>query len=79
VYTLDAAAQLVLQDQNAARGCAAGVQYGYLRPLGSLSGTGLDFIIVQKFVERFYAVRIFSGGCRLRVCLMCFFLLWSGI
>jgi hypothetical protein len=58
VYTLDAAAQLVPQDQNAAWGGEAGVQYGYIGPLGSLSGSGLDFIIGQKFMERFYAVRI---------------------
>jgi Eukaryotic aspartyl protease len=81
VYTLDAAAQLVPQDQNAVWGGVAGVQYGYFGPLGSLSGSGLDFIIGQKFMERFYAVRILSEECRLRVYLynVFFYLLWPGI
>jgi len=55
-FTLEPAAQLIPQDQNEAWGGVPGVQYGYLGPLGSPSGEGLDFIIGQKFMERFYAV-----------------------
>lgn len=55
-FTLDATAQLLPTDQNAAWGGASGVQYGYIGPIGADSGTGLDFIIGQKFMERFYAV-----------------------
>jgi hypothetical protein len=38
------------------------VQYGYFGPLGSLANGELDFIIGQKFMERFYAVCIFFLG-----------------
>lgn len=62
VYALDAAAQLIPEDQNTIWGGVPGVQYGYFGPMGSLSNGKLDFIIGQKFMERFYAVCIFSGG-----------------
>ncbi|PCH39175.1 aspartic peptidase A1 [Wolfiporia cocos MD-104 SS10] len=55
-YVLDSTAQLLPQDQNTAWGGKPGLQYGYIGPLGSNSGEGLDFIIGQKFMERFYAV-----------------------
>ncbi|KAH9944871.1 acid protease [Amylocystis lapponica] len=56
VFTLEPAAQLIPQDQNKAWGGEPGVQYGYVGPLGAFSGEGLDFIIGQKFMERFYAI-----------------------
>ncbi|PCH34945.1 acid protease [Wolfiporia cocos MD-104 SS10] len=55
-YVLDPTAQLLPQDQNTAWGGKPGLQYGYIGPLGSNSGEGFDFIIGQKFMERFYAV-----------------------
>jgi len=55
-FTLDPIAQLLPQDQNVAWGGEPGLQYGYIGPLGSPSGEGLDFIIGQKFMERYYAV-----------------------
>ncbi|EIW85643.1 acid protease [Coniophora puteana RWD-64-598 SS2] len=55
-FALDAAAQLIPEDQNIAWGGSAGVQYGVVGNLGSLSGEGLDFIVGQKFMERYYAI-----------------------
>lgn len=55
-FTLDVEAQLLPVWQNTAWGAEPNLQYGYIGPIGSLSGTGLDFIIGQKFMERFYAV-----------------------
>ncbi|KZT68718.1 acid protease [Daedalea quercina L-15889] len=55
-FTLDVEAQLLPVWQNAAWGAEPNLQYGYIGPIGSLSGTGLDLIIGQKFMERFYAV-----------------------
>lgn len=56
LFTLDAEAQLLPTDQNTAWGGEPGLQYGYIGPIGEDSGTGLDFIIGQKFMERYYAV-----------------------
>jgi len=56
IFSLDAAAQLIPQDENAAWGGEPGVQYGVVTNLGTNSGEGLDFILGQKFMERFYAV-----------------------
>ena len=50
--------------QNTAWGAEPNLQYGYIGPLGSLSGEGLDFIIGQKFMERFYAVSPMHCGRR---------------
>lgn len=55
-FTLNAEAQLLPVDQNTAWGAEPHLQYGYIGPIGSPSGEGLDFIIGQKFMERFYAV-----------------------
>ncbi|KAF9232454.1 acid protease [Melanogaster broomeanus] len=46
IFSMDVAAQLIPTDQNTAWGGVASKQYG----------VGLDFIIGQKFMERFYAV-----------------------
>ncbi|KAG8221143.1 acid protease [Butyriboletus roseoflavus] len=56
VFTMDVAAQLIPTDQNIAWGGVAGKQYGVVTKLGSDSGQGFDFIIGQKFMERYYAV-----------------------
>ncbi|KAG1747768.1 acid protease [Suillus paluster] len=56
VFSMDIAAQLVPLDQNTAWGGQAGVQYGVVGKLGTDSGGGLDFIIGQKFMEKYYAV-----------------------
>ncbi|KAG0704563.1 acid protease [Suillus ampliporus] len=55
-FSMDTAAQLVPLDQNTAWGTPAGVQYGIVSNLGSNSGEGFDFIIGQKFMEKYYAV-----------------------
>jgi len=55
-FILDAAAQLLPKDQNVVWGADPDTQYGYIGPMGQISGTGLDFIIGQKFMERYYAV-----------------------
>lgn len=56
VFSLDAAAQLIPIDQNTAWGLSANKQYGIVSYLGTNSGEGLDFIIGQKFMEKYYAV-----------------------
>lgn len=56
VFSMTVAAQLIPQDQNTAWGGVANKQYGVVSSLGSPSGEGLDFIIGQKFMERYYAV-----------------------
>lgn len=56
VFVMDVAAQLIPTDQNIAWGGVAGKQYGVVANLGTNSGEGLDFIIGQKFMERYYAV-----------------------
>ncbi|KAF8141387.1 acid protease [Boletus edulis] len=56
VFSMDVAAQLIPTDQNTAWGGVSGKQYGVVANLGSNSGEGLDFIIGQKFMERYYAV-----------------------
>ncbi|KAG1718675.1 acid protease [Suillus paluster] len=56
VFSLDAAAQLIPTDQNTAWGLSANKQYGIVSYLGTNSGEGLDFIIGQKFMEKYYAV-----------------------
>ena len=55
-FTLDVAAQLVPPSQNAAWGGVPGKQYGVASPLGSNSGSGLDFIIGMLVMERHYTV-----------------------
>lgn len=62
-FTMDVAAQLIPTDQNIAWGGVAGKQYGVVASMGSNSGKGFDFVIGQKFMERYYAVS--SGApCR---------------
>ncbi|KAG0704600.1 acid protease [Suillus ampliporus] len=56
VFSMDTAAQLIPLDQNTAWGGQAGVQYGVIINMGANSGEGLDFIIGQKFMEKYYAV-----------------------
>ncbi|EPT02915.1 hypothetical protein FOMPIDRAFT_1035599 [Fomitopsis schrenkii] len=55
-FILDVEAQLLPVWQNTAWGAEPNLQYGYIGPIGAPSGEGLDFIIGQKFMERFYAV-----------------------
>ncbi|KAH9832517.1 acid protease [Rhodofomes roseus] len=55
-FVLDVEAQLLPIWQNTAWGAEPNLQYGYIGPIGSPSGEGLDFILGQKFMERFYAV-----------------------
>ncbi|KAG2143546.1 acid protease [Suillus bovinus] len=56
VFSLDAAAQLIPINQNAAWSLSTSLRYGIVSNLGANSGEGLDFIIGQKFMERYYAV-----------------------
>ncbi|KAG2143757.1 acid protease [Suillus bovinus] len=56
VFSMDTAAQLIPLNQNTALGGKAGVQYGVISSLDGNSGEGLDFIIGQKFLEKFYVV-----------------------
>ncbi|EIW85626.1 aspartic proteinase precursor [Coniophora puteana RWD-64-598 SS2] len=54
--TLSPDAQLIPQNRSAAWGGKPGVQYGAVGSLGRASGEGLDFVLGQKFLERYYAV-----------------------
>ncbi|KIK41818.1 hypothetical protein CY34DRAFT_12798 [Suillus luteus UH-Slu-Lm8-n1] len=56
VFSLDTAAQLIPLDQNTVWGGQTGVQYGTVTSLGTDSGAGLDFIIGQKFMEKYYVI-----------------------
>ncbi|KAJ8595582.1 hypothetical protein M405DRAFT_727739, partial [Rhizopogon salebrosus TDB-379] len=56
VFTMDVAAQLIPIDQNSAWTGNPGVQYGTVGPMGYSSGQGLDVILGQKFLEKYYAV-----------------------
>ncbi|KAF9224223.1 acid protease [Gyrodon lividus] len=56
VFSMDAAAQLIPTDQNTFWGGDPSKQYGVVTNLGSTSGEGLDFILGQKFMERYYTV-----------------------
>ncbi|KAG1741518.1 acid protease [Suillus paluster] len=56
VFTMDVAAQLVPIGQDSAWDGNPGVQYGTVGPLGRQSGQGWDFVLGQKFLERYYAV-----------------------
>ncbi|KAG0707904.1 acid protease [Suillus ampliporus] len=56
VFIMDIAAQLIPIDQDSAWGGNPGVQYGTIGPLGHQSGQGWDFILGQKFLEKYYAV-----------------------
>lgn len=56
VFSLDKAAQLIPLDQNTFWGGQTGVQYGTVCNLGTGSGAGLDFIIGQKFMEKYYVI-----------------------
>lgn len=62
VLVMDVAAQLVPQDENLVWGGVAGKQYGVVGEYDKLKG-GLDFILGQKFMERYYAV---GGGFAVR-------------
>ncbi|KAH9951514.1 acid protease [Amylocystis lapponica] len=55
-FTLMPSAQLVPKSQNTDYGGNSTVQYGIVGSAGAPSGTGLDFILGQKFMERYYAV-----------------------
>ena len=55
-FTMDVASQLFPTDENTALGGEAGKRYGVVGNLGDLSGAGLDFILGQKFLERYYSV-----------------------
>ncbi|KIO07573.1 hypothetical protein M404DRAFT_8365 [Pisolithus tinctorius Marx 270] len=63
IFSMDVAAQLIPTDQNEAWGGVAGKQYGVVANLGTLSGQGLDFIIGQKFMERYYVVFDADNNC----------------
>jgi len=52
--TLKAEDQLLPEAQNTLFGGKPGFRYGYVSNLGSASGVGLDFIVGQKFLEKFY-------------------------
>ncbi|KAG1751906.1 aspartic peptidase domain-containing protein, partial [Suillus lakei] len=56
VFIMDVSAQLVPIDQDSAWGINPGVQYGTIGPSGYQSGQGLDFILGQMFLEKYYAV-----------------------
>jgi hypothetical protein len=56
VFTMDVAAQIIPVDQNSAWSGNPGVQYGTVGPLGHQSGQGWDFILGQKFLEKYFAV-----------------------
>lgn len=56
VFSLDAAAQLIPIDQNTVWGLPEGKHYSVVSKFGANSGEGMDFIIGQKFMEKFYAV-----------------------
>jgi hypothetical protein len=56
VFSLDTAAQLIPLDQNTIWGGQTGVQYGVVSKFGANSGAGLDFIIGQKFMEKYYVI-----------------------
>ncbi|KAG2098281.1 acid protease [Suillus discolor] len=55
-FTMDTAAQLIPLDENAIWGIETGVQYGVITKLGADSGRGSDFILGQKFMEKYYVV-----------------------
>ncbi|KAG2143540.1 acid protease [Suillus bovinus] len=55
-FTIGGTAQLIPIGQNAAWGLPTNEQYGVVTHMGANSGEGLDFIIGQKFMERYYAV-----------------------
>lgn len=63
IFSMDVAVQLIPTDQNEAWGGVAGKQYGVVANLGTLSGQGLDFIIGQKFMERYYVVFDADNNC----------------
>jgi len=55
-YNYNKYAQLVEQGLYATFGLSSTYYYSWVNDLGSNSGEGLDFIIGQKFLERFYSV-----------------------
>ncbi|EIW85612.1 acid protease [Coniophora puteana RWD-64-598 SS2] len=61
-FVLDVGAQLIPQDENEAWGGENGTQYGVVGGLGSPSGEGLDFIVGQTFLERYYSVYDAKNG-----------------
>ena len=56
VFSLDVAAQLIPTDENTAIGGDPGKHYGVISNTKTTSGGGLDFILGQRFLERYYAV-----------------------
>jgi hypothetical protein len=63
VFSMDTAAQLILLDENAVIGGNTGVQYGVITALGADSAKGFDFIIGQKFIEKYYVVCDADDNC----------------
>ncbi|KZT51814.1 aspartic proteinase from Irpex Lacteus [Calocera cornea HHB12733] len=55
-FTLSSGAQLIPQSEVTAFGGRTGHYYSYVGPMGSDSGAGFDFVLGQKFLERFYSV-----------------------
>lgn len=55
-FIMDVAAQLIPADQNEFWGGDASKRYGVLANLGSNSGGGFDFVLGQKFLERYYSI-----------------------
>lgn len=55
-FSMDTAAQLIPLNENAIWGIETGVQYGVITQLGADSGRGSDFILGQKFMEKYYVV-----------------------
>jgi hypothetical protein len=56
VFAMDVAAQIIPDDQGSAWDGNPGMYYGTVGPLGYQSGQGWDFILGQKFLEKYYAV-----------------------
>jgi len=59
-FIMDVAAQLIPASQNEYWGGDASKRYGVLANLGFDSGGGFDFVLGQKFLERYYSVGINS-------------------
>ncbi|KAG2046900.1 acid protease [Suillus hirtellus] len=55
-FSMDTAAQLIPLNENAIWGIETGVQCGVITNLGVNSGRGSDFILGQKFMEKYYVV-----------------------
>ncbi|KAF8555831.1 acid protease [Imleria badia] len=55
-FTLDVAAQLIPTEENTELGLDPSKQYGVVSSSNTTSGMGLDFVLGQKFMEKYYAV-----------------------